>query len=96
MGLYNLIRSLTSVSRLRLLLIFQHRITRFEETTALAMMHCEGLENYLRRENIVFTGIPFSVDKDAIDVAVRATSVVGVTITTQDIVDAHRLPIRHM
>lgn len=52
----------------------------------------EATENYSRRENVVFTGIPYTEGEDPFEVAIRAASLVKVQIQRSDIVDCHRLP----
>lgn len=50
------------------------------------------LQNYSRRDNVVFSGIPVSDSEDPFEVAIKAASLVGVDISRRDIVDCHRLP----
>lgn len=54
----------------------------------------EALQNYTRKDNLVFTNIPVSDKEDPYEVAIKAAGIVGVTIDRRDIVDCHRLPTR--
>lgn len=51
-------------------------------------------ENYSRKNNVVFRGIPVNDKEDPVDLAVQAAGVIGVNINYNDIVDCHRLPVR--
>ena len=56
----------------------------------------DAIDQYSRRQNLEFLGIPVTANEDVIDIVVKLSKLVGVDITKSDISTAHRLrPKRH-
>jgi len=54
----------------------------------------DDTDKYLRRNNVVVSGIPYHVGENAMEVAMSAGELVGVQLSPQDIDIAHRLRSR--
>ena len=52
----------------------------------------DGLDQYGRRQNLEFEGVPFTEGKDVVDLVVRIGNLVGTKVKRNDISTAHRLP----
>lgn len=55
----------------------------------------DDLDNYSRRNNVVFHGVPRIESENPIDLAVKLGAIVGVIIEPRDIDIAHRLPSKN-
>ena len=55
----------------------------------------EGLDQYGRRQNLEFEGVPVTEGEDMVDLVVRIDNLVGAKVKRNDILTAHRLPPKH-
>ena len=59
-------------------------------------MKLDAVDQYSRRQNLEFQGVPVTADEDVIDKVIKLSELVGVKVTKNDISTAHRLrPKRH-
>ena len=52
----------------------------------------DGIDQYSRRQNLEFQGIPLTENEDAIELVTKISNLVGVDVKKSDISTAHRLP----
>jgi len=66
--------------------------TNLEEKTYAEATKLDSLEQYNRRQNLEFEGIPVSENEDVADKVVKIGKLIGVNINKSDILTAHLLP----
>ena len=54
----------------------------------------DGIDQYSRRQNLEFAGVPVSENENVVDVVVKIGKLVGVNVKPSDISTAHRLPTK--
>ena len=79
----------TQGNELRTLKINSTKIEKKAETEAIKL---DGIDQYCRRQNLEFHGVPKTSNENVINIVVKIGKVLGVDINQNDISTAHRLP----
>ncbi|XP_065213306.1 uncharacterized protein LOC135840609 [Planococcus citri] len=70
----------------------QNEVTSLNRNSWFHAAQLVALQNYTRKDNIIFTNIPYSEDEDPYVIAIKAAEIAGVSVDRNAIVDCHRLP----
>ena len=79
----------TQSKELRTLSANSTKIEKKAETEAIELY---GIDQYSRRQNLEFHGVPQTSNENVVDIVVKIDKVLGVNINQNDISTAHRLP----
>ena len=66
--------------------------TKIEKKAETEDIKLDSIDQYSRRQNLEFHGVPQTSDENVVDIVVKIVKVLGVDINQNDISTAHRLP----
>ena len=66
--------------------------TKIEKKAETEAIKLDGIDQYSRRQNLEFHGVPQTSNENVINIVVKIGKVLGVDINQNDISSAHRLP----
>lgn len=75
--------------------LLKRRITQLEDDVNELISHCDDQEQYTRRECLEIHGIPAMAGEDTNNIVTKISSLIDVTVKSEDISVSHRLPTRN-